>query len=204
MTALLSDARTLFRSGCVALILVLCLLELAGWQMHWFAHPQKATGLDPDDFIEAQMVTLPSETHLTSPIPSRKPVAEEARVHPDADRGRTASPEEKRSLVEPGENVTKAASQPPLPATHGPVALSMPPPEIPSYLRDETFKTHVIIEFFVTAQGGVIPRLVSSSDNAELDAIALEAVKRWQFRPAEENHRAVDSKVRLRIEFSVR
>lgn len=200
MTALLSDARTLFRSGCVALILVLCLLELAGWQMHWFAHPQKTTGLDPDDFIEAQVVTLPEETHLTSPVPSRRPVAEEARLHPDVDRGRTAPPVE----AEPEQNVTKAASQTPLAPTHGPVALYMPAPEIPSYLRDQTFKTHVVIEFFVTAQGGVIPRLVSSSENAELDAIALEAVKKWQFRAAEEDHRAIDSKVRLRIEFEVR
>jgi TonB family protein len=60
-----------------------------------------------------------------------------------------------------------------------------------------------VIEFLITASGGVTPRLLRSSGNDELDAIALTTVKKWQFRPAEQDHKAIDSKIRLRIVFEV-
>lgn len=75
---------------------------------------------------------------------------------------------------------------------------------IPAYLQNQELKTSVVIDFFINSQGGVTPRLVGSSGNEELDAIAIEAVKKWQFRPAENDHHAIDSKVRLRIVFEVK
>ena len=90
-----------------------------------------------------------------------------------------------------------------LASTHGPVALYAPPPQIPVYLQDQDIKTHVIIDFLVNQQGGTNPRLVSSSGNEELDAIALETAKKWIFRPAEKDGKKIESKVRLRIIFVV-
>jgi TonB family protein len=52
--------------------------------------------------------------------------------------------------------------------------------------------------------GVVTPRLLSSSGNEELDVIALNTSRQWQFRPAESDHVAIDSKVRLRILFEVK
>jgi TonB family protein len=108
----------------------------------------------------------------------------------------------------PGENPLNEQNQttsgPPMAPTHGPVALFAPAPVIPPYLQNQDLKATAVIDFFVTAQGGVSPRLVGSTGNEELDAIAINTAKKWQFRPAEQDHKPVDSKVRLRIVFEVK
>jgi TonB family protein len=60
-----------------------------------------------------------------------------------------------------------------------------------------------VIDFFVDSQGESTPRLVGSSGNEELDAITLATVKKWQFRPAEQDGKPIDAKTRLRVEFEV-
>jgi len=60
-----------------------------------------------------------------------------------------------------------------------------------------------VIEFLITAQGEVTPRLLDSSGNDELDAIAIDTVKKWQFKPAAQDNVPIDSKTRLRILFEV-
>src|SRR5262249_40464246 len=101
------------------------------------------------------------------------------------------------------EEQNQTQSGPTLAANHGPVAVSAPPPVIPSYLEDKEINSSVLIEFLVNNQGVASPRLIGSSGNDEVDAITLEAVKKWVFRPAEQNHKPVDSKIRLRINFQV-
>lgn len=199
----IAEARLLFRYTLVAIIVVLSTLQGIGWQLHWFAHPPRTKGLDPDTFIEAEVVRLPEAEHLTGTTASRDVVAEEPAISTEVDRGRTANPAEKARLAQPEHNVTKAAPAESLPATHGPVAVYTPAPAIPARLASEDLRKGLVIEFFITAQGSVTPRLITSSDNDEVDAIALGAVRKWQFRPAEEERRPVDAKVRLRIVFDV-
>ncbi|HJT24251.1 MAG TPA: energy transducer TonB, partial [bacterium] len=86
---------------------------------------------------------------------------------------------------------------------HGAVAVYSPAPVIPAYLRNQNLQASVVIEFFVTAQGQATPRLLDSSGNDELDAIALDTVKKWEFKPAVKNNAPLDSKSRLRIRFEV-
>ena len=88
-------------------------------------------------------------------------------------------------------------------ASHGPIATYSPAPVIPGYLRDTSFKTSVLISFFITAQGSVTPKLLSSSNNDELDQLALNTVRRWTFAPARHNHIPIDSNIRLSIVFEV-
>lgn len=201
----LSDFRVLVRCACIAILIELCALEMLGWHVHWFAHPQKTKGLDPTSFIEAQMVTIPEVAELTSAAPTET-AAREAIISKVVDKGRKATPEDKKRIEKSDQNVTKAS--PGLDAsigpTHGPVAVYTPSPVIPPYLTNQDLNRTVVIEFFVTALGGVIPRLIVSSDNEELDAIAVSTAKKWQFRPAEQEHKPVDSKVRLRIVFEVK
>jgi TonB family protein len=87
--------------------------------------------------------------------------------------------------------------------THGPVAFYAPAPTIPAYLRDQNLKTSMVIEFLITAQRAVTPRLLSTSGNEELDAIALKTTSKWQFKPAAKDNVPMDSKTRLRIVFEV-
>ena len=60
------------------------------------------------------------------------------------------------------------------------------------------------MEFFVSSSGRSVVKLLKSSGNEELDAIAISTCEKWSFHPAEENHKAIDSKVRIHIQFEVK
>lgn len=201
----LSDFRVLLRCACISIIVTLSAFEIIGWRLHWFAHPQKTTGLDESKFIEAQMLQLPEVSHLTSETPTYAAHKAEATISKVAEKGRQATEAEKKALEDSQQNVTKSVdSGANLGPTHGPVAIYMPSPVIPDYLRNQELNRNVVIEFLVSAQGNVTPRLLVSSDNEELDAIAVETAKQWHFRPAENDSKPIDSKVRLRIVFTVK
>lgn len=201
----LSDFRVLVRCAGIAILIELCILEMLGWHVHWFAHPQKTKGLDPTSFIEAEMVTIPEVAELVSAAPTET-VAPEAVISKVVNKGRKATPADKISITKSDQNVTKASPgvDASLGPSHGPVAVYAPSPIIPPYLTNQNLNRTVVIEFFITANAGVIPRLIVSSDNEELDAIAVSTAKKWQFHPAEQEHKPVDSKVRLRIVFEVK
>jgi len=193
-----ADSKVLLVSGVAALALEFVVLTSLGIYDHWLAHPQKQ-GLDTTQFVEAEMVQVPDEPKLEENKKVNIPVQREATLSKVAGKGREAKPQEKQ-LSE--NNQTQAA--PPLGPTHGPVSVFAPQPLIPSYLQDQNFKTSVVIDFFVSALGSVTPKLVGSSGNEELDALALNTAKKWQFRAAEKDHHTIDSKVRLRIIFEVK
>jgi TonB family protein len=152
---------------------------------------------DSANYVEAQIVQLPANAHLTG--------AEAVKDEDEMVFNRKQRHKKKVEKKEP----PKAAPQnqvdagPALGPTHGPVAFYAPAPVIPNYLRDQNLKTSVVIEFLVTAQGLVTPRLLDSSGNDELDAIAVKTASLWKFRPAAQDNVPVDSKTRLRILFEV-
>jgi len=189
------DSKVLYRTAIAAVIIEFIILTAFGWQGHWLAHPQK-TGLDETKFIEAEIYQIPkAPAHLTEEkkiIVKTKEIVVSKKLSGSHTQTVTTPPEENQT--ESGDNFA---------ANHGPVAIVAPPPVIPSYLQDQDLSSSVVIEFFVNAQGVALPKLIGSSGNEELDAIALATVKTWQFRPAEQNHKPVDAKVRLRINFQV-
>ncbi len=194
-----SHKALLVKCALVAFAFEALFLTGIAWQEHWLAHPQKTTGQDESRFIEAQVYEVPTEAHLV----------EEKKVQPSAPKpesvlSRVAGGGKAQKQTSPvsEENVTE--SGPKVASTHGPVAVYAPAPVIPSYLQDQELRSHVIIDFYVNSQGTATPRLAGSSGNDELDAIALKAVSQWQFRPAEKDGKAIESKVRLRIVFEVK
>ena len=200
----LSDFRVLFRCACVAALIELLGLGAAGYDLHCLAHPQKNKGLDPNAFLEAQMVQLPAEAKLISEAPTKSIARPEVAISKKPNAGKKATEADKKKLQSAQQNVTQSASDgPALGPTHGPVAVYTPQPVIPPYLTAHDWNKTVVIEFFITAQGAVMPRLIVSSEDEELDALAIATAKKWQFRPAEQDHKPIDSKVRLRIVFEV-
>jgi TonB family protein len=196
------SSRVLLNSAIAAFLLESILIIAVGWREHWIAHPQKTTGLDESKFVEAQIFEAPKITpQLTEESKSAAPKA--IRAEPTLSKvpgkGKTASPE--NSPLEEEQNITTEGKK--IAPTHGPVVAYAPHPVIPPHLQETDFKTHVVIDFLVNAQGVAVPRLVSSSGNEELDAIAISTVRKWQFRPAEKDHKPIDSKIRLRIVFEV-
>jgi TonB family protein len=179
----------------VALLVEAVLLVAVGTHESWLGHRAKTT--DESNFVEAQ-VFVPEQTHLVEEKPQAAPAKPEATISKVPNKGREAKPEEKAA---PEENKTENGPQ--LAPTHGPVAIFSPAPKIPAYLQEADLHASVVIDFFVAADGTASPRLVGSSGNEELDAIALESVKKWRFHAAEQDHHPLDAKVRLRINFEV-
>jgi TonB family protein len=190
------DGRRLLICGVLAVLIEMITLFVVGFQGHWLAHP--STDLDESRFIEAQVFEIPKEAHLVEEKPKAAPVSHAEPTLSKIPQKGVAS-KDQRKIEE--ENQTD--SGPKLTATHGPLAIFAPAPVIPSYLRDKDLKASVVIDFYVNAQGVATPRLAGSSGNEELDAIAIQTAKKWQFRPAEQDHKPVDAKVRLRIVFEV-
>ncbi len=188
-----------WKCALAAFVIEACALTLMGWHEHWLAHPH-TTELDTTHFVEAQIFEVPVESHLVEVKKVARPVKAKAEIalSKTPNQGKV-SPLPQKTLDEENQTESGTKSAP----THGPIAVFAPPPVIPSYLQNREFKTAVAIDFYVNAKGGVTTRLVGPSGNDELDAIALEAVKKWIFRPAENEHQAIDSKIRLRILFVV-
>lgn len=193
-----SSPGRLARFGAIALLIESAILVAVGTSQHWLVHPKKDT-LDSSRFVEAEMVQIPKEKPALTEEKPVTPPHHERVFSKVPQQGRKAKPEEKNPVEE--SNVTHSHTQ--LGPTHGPVAVYSPAPTIPPYLQNQNLHANVVIDFYVTAQGGAIPKLVGSSGNEELDAIAINTAKKWQFRPAEKDHQPIDSKVRLRIVFEV-
>lgn len=190
--------KLLYRCALAAFLLeVLTLMGISTYQSGFFSASSKST-LDEDQFIDAQMFEFPTQ------IPAQ--LTEVKKVRPVS---RTAEPKLSKvphkgistpvTLEE--ENQTQEA--PPSSPDHGPVAVYAPSPIIPSYLQHQDLKAHVVIVFYIPATGKIAPRLIRSSGNEELDALALRTVQRWEFQPAVKDNAPVDSKVSLKIVFKV-
>ena len=157
--------------------------------------------------IEAELLhAQPNESHLAEPavVPKAKRAAAVVRkLDRSAPAATTAPPRSAAPEPEaPADNETaptRAAI-----ANHGPVVTSGPAPQLPSYLRDQNLKASALIEFTIETDGTCAPRLISSSGNDELDAIALKAARGWRFSPAIQDNHPVRSTARLRLNFEVK
>jgi TonB family protein len=191
-----TDSKVIPKALALAVVVEFLLLTFFGIQSHWIAHPPKSD--NEAQFIEAEVFEAPKLEHLVESKPIQAPAQHEAVLSKVPGQGKKAK--ETTHLEE--KNQTTSSDRP-LPPTHGPLAVYAPPPSIPDYLRERDLNVSAVIDFYITAQGQVNPRLVGSTGNEELDALAIATAKKWQFRPAEQNHKSVDSKIRLRIVFSV-
>jgi TonB family protein len=193
-----SHPSLLVRCGMIAFFAEIILITAMGWHEHWLAHPQKTVGMDESKFITAEFFEVPEKSHLTEVKKVTAPATRrETVISKTPEKG---APNTKPAPVEE-ENQTDSGPQ--MAPSHGPVAVYAPPPILPSYMQDREIKTYVVIDFYVNSQGNATPHLAGSSGDEELDALALETVKKWQFRPAEKDHKPIEAKVRLRIVFEV-
>jgi TonB family protein len=193
-----SSQKILISSAFLALLLEVTLLIGVAGNHSWVSSPV-STQPQETPFIEAQVIELPEEPKI---IEEKK--AEAAALAPQEttlNKKKGKGAEHSANTLTDIQNQTQAA--PEQPPSHGPIAIFSPSPVIPSYLQNRDLEASVIIDFFVNALGESSPRLAGSSGNEELDAIALATAEKWQFRPAEDDRKPIDSKVRLRIVFEV-
>jgi len=102
-----------------------------------------------------------------------------------------------------------ATATPPAPAaapaggeTHAAEILKTSPPDYPPDAVRKRTEGWVEVEFTVGADGSVTnPTVVNANPQRVFNAAALSAVGRWTFKPRMENGKAVEEKMRRRIEF---
>ncbi|MFM1942863.1 MAG: hypothetical protein RI897_1845 [Verrucomicrobiota bacterium] len=84
-----------------------------------------------------------------------------------------------------------------------PSIVSSVPPTYPAALKKAKVEGAVVLVFVLDEQGRVADLRVESSSHPEFEAPALNAVKRWRFRPGEKNGQPVRTYMRLPIRFRV-
>ncbi len=128
----------------------------------------------------------------TSPVPA-----------PPVTPASPAPPAPAPSVTPPAPKPAPPAPLPAAPLVTAAVPVSQPKPSIPDDLRDSDLSTDFNALFTVHADGTASVKMVSSTGNQTLDALALDAARRWTFRPATRGGQPVESFLRLRVEFSV-
>ena len=192
----------LFISFALACLLLLALVKVLSLDVRNMARLPSAPPAPVP--LEAEFLEQPlkSEPQLKEEAPVAKRVAAPTRepvISTRPDVGKTV-PE---GAVPADDEKNRTVSGPPIAPSHGPIVLDAPTPKLPSYLRDQSMKSSVLIEFTVREDGASEPHLVGSSGNEEVDAIALRTAKQWHFQPAIQQNKPVASKVKLRINFQV-
>jgi len=74
-------------------------------------------------------------------------------------------------------------------------------PHLPADFADENLPATFRAVFHVHADGTVTVEPAASTGDKTLDQLALDAARRWTFRPATEDGRPVDSYLRLTVNF---
>ena len=95
----------------------------------------------------------------------------------------------------------------PKPVPRGPTkdseAISTVQPNIPDDLKQQDFKTFVRVKVNIQPNGSFSVTLRTSSGNAEIDKLVLDALNKWRWKPALRDGNAVESTQLFRFEFEV-
>jgi periplasmic protein TonB len=87
------------------------------------------------------------------------------------------------------------------PKMEPPVPVRTVPPEYPIELRREGVSGLVMVKCAIDEQGNVTETIVEKSSNAAFEKPAMDAVKKWKFKPAKQDGSPVAIKVTIPIKF---
>lgn len=83
------------------------------------------------------------------------------------------------------------------------VAVRTVAPDYPEQLKEQHVAGLVVVKCTVDAQGNVVDPQVEKSSNEGFDKSALEAIRKWKFKPAREDGTPISKKVVIPIKFVV-
>lgn len=84
-----------------------------------------------------------------------------------------------------------------------PVPVKTPPPEYPDSMKRQGVSGVVAVSIVIDEKGAVMSTAVAKSSQAEFEAPALDAVKKWKFKPAQKDGVPVKMKVTIPIRFNL-
>ena len=172
------------------------------------------SGKRENDFFRVAPNTSPGASEEYEPLPAPLPADQSGqRAAPTADADGDGEPEETPKLVERAPPPPPSAPSPaPAPRSMGPrasgampVPLEMPAPRYPAQAERRGLSGTVRVRAEVGTDG--VPTsvaVVEGSGTRELDRAALDAVRRWRFRPGQVDGKPVPGSVVVPIEFAMR
>jgi protein TonB len=83
-----------------------------------------------------------------------------------------------------------------------PVPVKAVPPVYPPAMQQAGVSGIVTVSMLIDEKGNVVEREVAKSTRHEFEDAALEAVKKWKFKPAQKAGTPVKAKIKVPIEFS--
>lgn len=107
-----------------------------------------------------------------------------------------AEPELQRLVIEPVYSL-KDIDQPPTP-------ISRQDATYPRTLRTQRLEGAVVVGFTVTSKGAVLDAHAVSSTNEGFEQAAIDAVKKWRFKPGMKDGKPVSTKVQVTLSFSLK
>lgn len=122
--------------------------------------------------------------------------AEAAKEPAAAPKNPAKEPELQRLVVDPIYSL-KEVDQPPVP-------LSQPSAVYPRTLRTQRLEGSVDVGFVITAKGTTQDPHAVSSTHEGFEQAAIDAVKKWKFKPATKDGKPVNTKVLVTVTFSLK
>jgi len=87
--------------------------------------------------------------------------------------------------------------------TEAPVAVRTVAPDFPPEMRRQGINGLVVVSFLVDQQGAVQETKVVKSSNAAFTQPAIDAIKKWKFKPAQKDGSAVAVRVSVPVRFTI-
>lgn len=161
------------------------------------------SGTDTGDGVANNGTATPGQ--VAAPQSSQAPAPPAPAVAPQPAPPRPAQAPTAPPAPAPAPHPTPAPAPP---APHVPVIVAAQPvdrpqPSIPDDLLETDLDTTFMALFSIKADGAATVSTVKSTGNAVLDQRALDAARKWTFRPATRDGQPVDSYLRLQIDFTV-
>jgi protein TonB len=76
-------------------------------------------------------------------------------------------------------------------------------PALPDDLREDAYQAVAVARFNIHADGTIEVELSRPTQNPRLNALLLEALRKWRFFPAMQGGHAVESHQDVRVHFNV-
>jgi protein TonB len=82
-----------------------------------------------------------------------------------------------------------------------PVPVRTVAPDYPDQMKAKHMKGVVVVKCTIDAQGNVVEPSIEKTSNEGFDQAALDAVKKWKFKPAQRDGNPVEKRVSIPIRF---
>lgn len=209
-----------FRSSVAILIAFAAWMILLAQVVSRLSLPLADTPLPEQPTIEMRLVEIAPPPAVKQALAHNEPAAAPVHPRPNPAPVHTIQPRlppspaienpvvkaENPSAPAPNtgpEPTPSESEKPAAPSSSTARVINQPMPALPDDLREDAYQAVAIARFNVHADGTVDVELSKPTPNPRLNALLLDALRKWRFFPAMRDGRAVESHQDLRVHFNV-